>query len=180
MPTNEASQPEALKVPESIARALDELELVVDTFDHTASGSVLKVLNNLTKPSSHRPDSALIKRLSRLHPIQQSQSCLGAIGVVKQRSECLFMRMHLGEFRGDGFDLSELFCLTIGEFLYRFEQGILAVLHGRFCRFCTDPFWQVSWLTSEGIARSIKFLIDQLHHMEAVSDDVSIGHQPTH
>ena len=69
MSANEASEPEAFKVSESVARALDELELIVDTFDHTAGGSTFKVLNNLPKPSSHRPDSAFVKRLSRFHPI---------------------------------------------------------------------------------------------------------------
>lgn len=70
---NEPSQPKALKVSESIARALDEPRLVVGLFDHTAGGSVIKVLNNPTEPSSHYPDSALIKRLSCLHPIQQTR-----------------------------------------------------------------------------------------------------------
>ena len=56
MPADETSKPKALEVSEAVARALNQLQLVVDTFNDATGGSMLKVLNDLTKPPRHRPD----------------------------------------------------------------------------------------------------------------------------
>ncbi len=66
MPTNETSQPKALKVSKAVARALNQLELIVDAFDNTAGRSVLKVLDDLAKPPRHRSYRARVKRLSQV------------------------------------------------------------------------------------------------------------------
>jgi hypothetical protein len=54
MPANEASQPKSLKVSKPITRALNQLQSIVDAFNDAAGGSMLKILNDLCKPSAHR------------------------------------------------------------------------------------------------------------------------------
>ena len=180
MPADETSEPKALKVSESIARALNQLELVVDTFNNTTGRSVFEVLKDLAKPSRHRPDRALKQRLSIRHPEQKVEGCLSAVILVEQSSEGFFVLVHCGQLWGNCLDLSELISLIVSEIFFGFEQSIFAILHGGFCGFGCDAFWEVSWLAHKGISSPVKLLIDEFHHMKSVSDNFRIWHQPMH
>lgn len=51
MPADEAAEPESLKVGESVTRALDQLQVVVDAFNNTARGAVSKVRQTIASSS---------------------------------------------------------------------------------------------------------------------------------
>ncbi|MGB5974492.1 MAG: hypothetical protein WBG38_14305 [Nodosilinea sp.] len=61
MPADKASEAESLKIGESVARALNQLQASVNALDDTACSSVLKVLENFPKPSAHRRHSVWIE-----------------------------------------------------------------------------------------------------------------------
>lgn len=63
MPADETPQLKIGEVSEPIARPLDQLKLVVDSFNHSTSGSMLKVVCDFCQPAINRRNTGLKRGL---------------------------------------------------------------------------------------------------------------------